>query len=81
MVDFIRKGYQELSGTRVERELQNEKKNLANCGIRTRGLPLTKRMRSVEWIKVCLVLTLLFSEIYLQHMVDVVKYFVVNYIL
>ena len=44
MVDFIRKGYLEVSGTLVERELQN-KKNLVHSGFQTRDLPLTKRRR------------------------------------
>ena len=30
-----------------------------------------RRLMSVEWIKVHMVLTVLFLEIYLQHMVDV----------
>ena len=44
MVDFICKGYIELSGTQIERELQNEK-ILAHCRIRTTDLKLTKRKR------------------------------------
>ena len=46
IVDFICKGYLELSGTRVERELQNAK-ILAHCGIRTRGLLLFITCRSI----------------------------------
>ena len=42
MFDF--KGYLELSGTRVEPELQNEK-ILTLHGVRTRDLPLPKRRR------------------------------------
>ena len=88
MVDFICKGYIELPGTRVERELQNEK-NLAHCGIepdtfRIRNEGATtelRRLKSVERIKVHLVLTVLCLEIYLQHMVYAAKQFVVNYIL
>ena len=80
MVDFICKGYPELSGTRVERELQNEK-FLPTVGFEPGTFRLqcegaTTELRglmSVEWIKVHLDLTVLFLEIYLQHMVDVAK--------
>ena len=87
MVDFICKGYLELSGTRVERELQNEKV-LPTVGfepgtLRLRSEGATTELRelmSVVWIKVHMVLTVQFLEIYLWHMVGVAK-FVVNYIL
>ena len=86
--DFICKGYLELPGTRVERELQNEK-FLPTVGFkpgtfRLRSEGVTTELRGlmfVEWIKVPLALTVLSLEIYLQHMVDVAKQFVVNYIL
>ena len=66
----------ELSGTRVEREVQNEK-FLPNEGFepgafRLRSDGATTEL-SVRWIKVYLVLIVLFLEIYLQHMVDVEK--------
>ena len=86
MVDFICKGYQELSWTRVERELQNEKLLLTvrfeQRTFRFWSEDATIKLRKlmfVEWIKVHLVLTVLFLEIYLQHMEDVAKYFVSNY--
>ena len=77
MLDFICKGYLQLSGTRVERELQNEK-FLPNVGfepgafrLRSEGATTElRRLMSVEGIKVHLVLTVLFLEIYLQHMID-----------
>ena len=80
MVDFICKGYLELSETQVERELQNEK-FLPTVGfepgayrLRSKGATTElRRLMSVEGIKVYLILTLLFLEIYLQHMVDVTK--------
>ena len=72
VVDFIFQGYLELSGTRVKRELQNEK-FLPIVGfepgtfrLRTEGAITELRiLMSVEWIKVHLVLTVLFIEIYL----------------
>ena len=76
MIDFICKGYLELSGARVERELQNEKflptvgfgpgtSRLGECATtELRGL------MSVERINVHLVLNVLFLENNLQHMVD-----------
>ena len=45
MVDFIRMGLLELCGSRVKRELQNVKFDLAHCVIRTRVLLLTKQAR------------------------------------
>ena len=88
MVDFIWKCYLEVPGTQVEHELQNEK-FLPTVGFesgtfrirRERAITELRGLMSVEWIKVRLVLRVLFLEIYLQHMVDAVKYFVVNYIL
>ena len=80
MVDFICKDYLELSGTRFEYELQNEK-FLPAIGFE----PGTFRLRSesatteprgqmtIGWIKINLVLTVLFLETYLQHMVNVAK--------
>ena len=70
-VDFICKGYLELSGTQVDRELQNEK-FLPTVGFepgtfRLRREGATTELRglmTVEWIKVHLVLTVLFLEIY-----------------
>ena len=70
MVDFICKGYLELSETRVERELQNEK-FLPTIGFepgtfRLRSESTTTELRGLmsdEWINVHLVLTVLFLEI------------------
>ena len=45
MVDFICIDLVELRGTRSKRELQNEKKNLAQSGIRTYNLLLTSPTR------------------------------------
>ena len=64
-------------------------KNLAYCGIRTWASRLRsegattelRRLMFVEVIKAHLILTVLYLEIYLRHMVDVTKLFVVNYIL
>ena len=80
MVDFICKSYLELSGTRVKRELQNEQ-FLTTVGfepgtfhLQSEGATTELRgLMSFEWRKVHLVLTVIFLEIYLQHMVDVVK--------
>ena len=80
MVDFICKNYLELSGTRVKRELQNEK-FLPTLGfepgtflLRSEGATTDlRRQISVGWIKVPLVLTVIFLENYQQHMVDVTK--------
>ena len=82
MFDFICQGYPELSGTRVERELQNDKFiptvgfELGTFRLRMEGATTGLRgLMSEEctWIKVHLVLTALFLEIYLQHMLDVAK--------
>ena len=69
MVDFICKGDLELSGTRVEREIQNEQflpKRDSNPGpsaYEAKALPLSlRRLMSVEWIKVHLVLAVLFKK-------------------
>ena len=67
MVDFICKGYLELLGTRVERELQNET-FLPTVGfepgtLRIRSEDATselRRLMTVEWKKVHLVSPLLF---------------------
>ena len=85
IVDFICNGYLELSGTRVELELQN-KKFLPIVGFEPgtfclrseRATTELRGMMSVEWIKGHLVLTYcaIFLETYLQHMVDVAKLFV-----
>ena len=80
MIDFICKGYQELRGAWVERQLQNEK-FLPTLGFEPGTFHIriecaTTELRGlmcVEWIKVHLVLPVLFLEIYLQHMVDVAK--------
>ena len=72
MVDFICKGYTELSGRRLERELQNEK-FLPTVGfepgafsLRSEGAtPELRRLISFEWIKNYLVLIVLFSKMYL----------------
>ena len=90
MVGFIWKVCLELpaSGTRMERELQNEK-FLRTVGFEPGAFWLPsegattelRRLMSVEWIKVYLLLTVLFLAIYLQHMVDIANQFVVNYIL
>ena len=68
---FIYKGVLELSGTRVERELQNEK-SLTTVGIEPGAFRLQtvgattelRRMMSVEGIKVHLVLTVLFFSLH-----------------
>ena len=78
MVYFTCNGYLELPGARVEPELQNEQ-FLPTVGfkpgtfrLRSEGATSGQRgLMSMEWIKVHLVLTVLFLEIYLQHMVDV----------
>ena len=70
----------ELRGTRVEIELHNEKL-LSTVGFEPgtfrlgneRATTELRGLMSVEWIKVHLVLPVLFVDIYLQHMVDVEK--------
>ena len=72
MVDFICKGYLRLSGSRVERELQNAKL-LPTVGFelgafRLRSIGATTELRglmSVDGIKIHLDLTVLFLAIYL----------------
>ena len=80
MVDFICKGYLELSGTRAKRELQCNKFfptvgfEPGTFRLRREGTTTEiRRLMGVEWIKVRLVLPVLFLENYLQHMVDVAK--------
>ena len=80
MVDFIYKGYIELSWSRVEREIQNEKflptVGFESGAFRLRSEGVTTELRglmSVDGIKVHLVLNMLFLEIYLWHVVDVAK--------
>ena len=69
MVDFICKGYLELIGTRVERELHLMKKSCSLCdsnpgsfAYEANRLPLSelRGLMSIEWIKVHLVLPMLF---------------------
>ena len=77
MVDIICKGYLELSGARVEQELQN-KNFLHTVGFEPGAFRLRSEgtttellgLMSVEWIKVHLVLTVLFLEIYLLYRFD-----------
>ena len=78
MIELICKGFLELSGTRVERELQDEKFlptvgfEPGNFHLRSEGATSELRgLISVAWIKFHLVLNVLFLEICLQHMVDV----------
>ena len=66
MLDFICKGYLELSGTRVERELHNEKflpeVEFETGTFHLRGEVATTELQeimSVEWIYVHLVLNVL----------------------
>ena len=77
MVDFIYKGYIELSGSRVEREIQNEKflptVGFESGAFREGVTTELQGLMSVDGIKVHLVLNMLFLEIYLWHVVDVAK--------
>ena len=82
MIDFICKGYLELCESLVERVLQNEK-FLPTVGFEKGTFLLQSELATTElgglmsihevWIKLHLVLPVLFLEIYLQHMVDVEK--------
>ena len=72
MVDFIRMGFLELCGSRVEPELQNVK-FLSIVGFKPgtsrllseRATTELRRLMSNEWIKVHLVFTCAILEIYL----------------
>ena len=83
MVDFICMGLLEQQGTQSKREIQ---KNLVHGGIRTRYLPLSKqtryRLRHEIWCPQSVrSYSTFICVIYLYHVLDMEKCFVVYYIL